>query len=355
MTRDTKCVVAIIDHSFHKLTQSTAFWGDAFEDDCKVIRLWDDGWKGGTSIDAEVILERNPTIVCFFQVEPSIEIIRDLRCSVIFVPMYDAGMNHDLLPYLALYGVTAVTFSSTQDMEFRKLGISTIPIRFAPLTIERASRTGPVNVFFWERSNIRWADVRELLADQEIGTVYLKLAPDPEFSSSQITKEDRDKFNLVEVAGWVTHEEYLRVLDDVDLCIAPRRAEGIGMSFLEAMARGVAVAAFDAPTMNEYVKHGSTGYLFTIPPAGPLDLSRARELGAAAQKEIADLRIKFERRLPEVVNEVLRLKYRRPNRLALAMLTIRQLANANLVKWRIRLGSVKQTLLRTSVLSSLSL
>src|SRR6202012_2876394 len=37
--------------------------------------------------------------------------------------------------------------------------------------------------------------------------------------------------------------------------------EGVGITFLEAMARGCAVVAYDAPTMNEYIESGKTGVL----------------------------------------------------------------------------------------------
>jgi glycosyltransferase involved in cell wall biosynthesis len=47
------------------------------------------------------------------------------------------------------------------------------------------------------------------------------------------------------------------------------------MTVVEAQARGCAVLASDAPTMNEYVDHGRTGFLFR-PPAEPGRLSRFR-------------------------------------------------------------------------------
>lgn len=44
--------------------------------------------------------------------------------------------------------------------------------------------------------------------------------------------------------------------------IAPRVFEGIGMSFLEAMAMGRCVIALNNPTMNEYIIDGVTGILY---------------------------------------------------------------------------------------------
>jgi glycosyltransferase involved in cell wall biosynthesis len=56
-------------------------------------------------------------------------------------------------------------------------------------------------------------------------------------------------------------EAYYRALDRANLVIAPRLSEGIGMVFLEALARGCAVFAADSATMNEYITHGEDGYL----------------------------------------------------------------------------------------------
>ena len=56
----------------------------------------------------------------------------------------------------------------------------------------------------------------------------------------------------------------ISILEKYALYIAPRIYEGIGMSFLKAMALGRCVIAVDNPTMNEYIQHGNTGLLFDI-------------------------------------------------------------------------------------------
>ncbi|MBN1440312.1 MAG: glycosyltransferase [Anaerolineales bacterium] len=38
-------------------------------------------------------------------------------------------------------------------------------------------------------------------------------------------------------------------------------SEGVGLTFLEALGRGCAVFAYDAPTMSEYIAHGENGFL----------------------------------------------------------------------------------------------
>jgi hypothetical protein len=47
--------------------------------------------------------------------------------------------------------------------------------------------------------------------------------------------------------------------------VAPRIIEGVGLVQLEAMARGACVIAFDAPTMNEYIRSRDNGILMRDP------------------------------------------------------------------------------------------
>ena len=60
---------------------------------------------------------------------------------------------------------------------------------------------------------------------------------------------------------------YAPALRRAGIYFAPRLYEGIGISFLEAMAMGKAVVAPDNPTMNEYVTHNVNGFLYK--PGGP--------------------------------------------------------------------------------------
>jgi hypothetical protein len=64
------------------------------------------------------------------------------------------------------------------------------------------------------------------------------------------------------ISDGLSREEYWKAIEPANLVIAPRLHEGVGLVFLEAMARGCVVFANDAPTMNEYITHGENGFLF---------------------------------------------------------------------------------------------
>jgi glycosyltransferase involved in cell wall biosynthesis len=61
-----------------------------------------------------------------------------------------------------------------------------------------------------------------------------------------------------------TRDEFLEATASANLVVAPRNAEGVGLTFLEAMARGCCVFGYDAPTMNEYISDGNNGVLFRL-------------------------------------------------------------------------------------------
>ena len=79
--------------------------------------------------------------------------------------------------------------------------------------------------------------------------------------------------------------DYLARLASCGVVLAPRRKEGIGMAFLEAMAMGKCVVAHDDATMNEYIVDGESGLLVDFDrPAriAPERVARARAGVAAA-------------------------------------------------------------------------
>lgn len=62
-------------------------------------------------------------------------------------------------------------------------------------------------------------------------------------------------------SAWMSKEEYSESIESCDWFVAPRLSEGIGMSFLDALALGVPVIAHDFPTMSEYVIKDVNGVL----------------------------------------------------------------------------------------------
>ena len=88
---------------------------------------------------------------------------------------------------------------------------------------------------------------------------------------------------------FIPKDEYLKLVKEHGVYIAPRPREGIGMSFLEQLAMGKCVIAHDDNTMNEYIENGKSGIIRNLlgkfPPVTADEISTVRiGVKAAAQK-----------------------------------------------------------------------
>ncbi|MBJ7244348.1 MAG: glycosyltransferase [Solirubrobacteraceae bacterium] len=85
--------------------------------------------------------------------------------------------------------------------------------------------------------------------------------------------------NVTIIEGSLSRSEWLEQLSRAELFVAPRALEGVGVTALEAMARGAVVIALDAPTMNEYIDHEHTGMLLRADGLRDRAANAARTLG----------------------------------------------------------------------------
>jgi len=136
----------------------------------------------------------------------------------------------------------------------------------------------PVNIpkaFFWRREN---SYINEAIPDTVINTLLhgtgMKLHYHSELLDGHVCG------NMVaSQSSWLADKEELTMLMRAcSLYIAPRESEGIGMSFLDAMANGLAVAGANNPTMNEYITDGVNGYLFDLMHPRELDLCNLQQV-----------------------------------------------------------------------------
>ncbi|HTV33686.1 MAG TPA: glycosyltransferase, partial [Methylocella sp.] len=126
-----------------------------------------------------------------------------------------------------------------------------------------------------------------LCANQEFASFHLHLAMDPDCGDPHIPcSADRTKLILT-ASQWLEDRKDLeKLVAEANVYFAPRPYEGIGMAFLEAMARGQCVVAPNAPTMSEYMTHGISGLFYDVENPHPLDFCAARKIGANARRTI---------------------------------------------------------------------
>jgi glycosyltransferase involved in cell wall biosynthesis len=159
-----------------------------------------------------------------------------------------------------------VAFSDGVADAAERVGIPTLRLRYYP---DPASQTATAwdngrVLFYWNRKGLAGPRFLERLCGAlAINWLLFRDEMDPgspsvrEFSLPSRIGHTR----VVRVPGFGTVEQYREAIRPANIILAPRILEGVGLTFLDAMARGCAVLAYDAPTMNEYIRHGENGYL----------------------------------------------------------------------------------------------
>ena len=166
----------------------------------------------------------------------------------VFVPMYDnEWASRWQWRRIAWSGMGVISFCDKVSRHARRCGVTNIlDVRYFPDPAGLPRGKGyPKRVFLWERGEVDLS-------------VAEKLFP----------PSDGYVFDVKGAGEFLERRAYLERMAQCGIVIAPRRKEGIGMAFLEAMAMGRCVAANDDATMNEYIKNGENGILFSADHAG---------------------------------------------------------------------------------------
>jgi glycosyltransferase involved in cell wall biosynthesis len=131
---------------------------------------------------------------------------------------------------------------------------------------------------------LHWNHIRQLLEHGAVGSVHLHLTE----ATSLPTAEETTQWNITTSRWFEQPSDYAVLLQRFQIYFAPRRFEGIGMSFLEAMALGMAVVAPNNPTMNEYLVSGHNGFLYDPEHPQVPNWQKAEQWGAAARQTCVD-------------------------------------------------------------------
>jgi glycosyltransferase involved in cell wall biosynthesis len=206
---------------------------------------------------------------------------------VVLVPMYDdTPLDEPFWKHYLKFKV--LCFSSTMVPLLRSYGICALGVRYYPELPRRTADFGSsagLRGFFWPRiRSLDWSCIRRLIGETAFSWMHIHWTPEVHGDLSAPIVDDERFAGKLSTTSWSgDRTEYQDRLADSNVFFASRTAEGIGNSFLEAMAMGLCVVAPNAPTMNEYIQHGVNGLLYDHREPAPLDFSRAKELGAAAR------------------------------------------------------------------------
>ena len=288
-----KCKLGFVDHSFHKKTRSTDFFRNILTENFEITDIFDESWSGGAAPTVEYINSQNFEYVLFFQSLLPISELKKIKAKIIWVPMYDGvvGFGNYFWMELSTLKIKIISFSAFLANKLEKYGLDCLRLQYFPnpASLPALDRSRKLTVFFWQRhATFNFNDLKKILSDNNIGNVILRNEPDPGNKFIRPSEEDMDRYNIEIVDGDIGRESHLEILRKCDVFVSPRKFEGIGMAFIEAMTMGLAVIAFDFPTMNEYIEHNKNGYLFSPNRIKKIDLSNFEEVGQTSRKYCAD-------------------------------------------------------------------
>lgn len=263
-----------LGHEFHIKTRSTIFLQELLAENyevefCPLIVHGSEGIPNYSSIK-----KNHYDVVVFFQLMPSIAEFQkyiSFDRGVLF-PMADYYFQECPVsaPRWKEYrNFQIINFSSAVHKELQAQGFSSHYIQFFPKVNDSASPGSETSLFFWQRINPISINTVELLFNfWTLDSIHLHRAIDP---GHQFIPPSKRIQNLVQYSDWFdAREEMLEKIEESALYMAPRAKEGIGMSYLEAMAMGRCVIAPNDSTMNEYITHGENGLLYDLSQPAPL-------------------------------------------------------------------------------------
>ncbi len=252
-----------IGHSYHNKTKSTIFLQEMFSENYEVTTFCFDPYTDDIHTHFNSLNGSHFDIVVLFQILPSYKMLKrtiNFDKMTIF-PMYDGSMHLSDYDWIQYRNCSIINFSLTLHRKLKKIGLSSYYIQYFPKPFENFQWGREDSIFFWQRlTEFNINHVEKLFDQSRIKHIHLHQAIDPSQCSTEPSKTIKDKLTM---SSWYNDKsEMLSDMEKSAIYIAPRHYEGIGLSFLEAMAMGRCVVAFNNPTMNEYIKNGKTGFLF---------------------------------------------------------------------------------------------
>jgi hypothetical protein len=293
--------IAFLGHSYHRTTGSSRFMQAILQARLGEVEVFEDAsWQGGAPVDVAAVLAGGFDAIHVWQMEKPLEALVAARPGVpiYWYPMHDSARHLDAEFWARVApGARIISFCRAVHEDAVRRGLDSAWFQYFPDPSEVTAVTAEDGVFCWpRRSGFGWPMLKRLLPVGYAGRLHLHDHPDPGSEPPEMPGAADIATHGITLSRWFEDRAGLdRLLCEFRIYVAPRLDEGIGMAFLEALARGQCVVAADRPTMNEYITHGVNGLLFAPGRPAPLDFSQGARLGARARELVALGHVRWQR------------------------------------------------------------
>jgi len=266
-TKKTKIV--FVDHDYHKTTQSSKFFFDIISSMGDTQILWDRSHETpNAKFNIDAVRALKPDIVIIWQSEKAA--VACASCgfkNVIFIPMYDSAKHASEEFWRKIKCCKVINFSLKTYNECILHNIESIYVQYflKPETTIGIDASLSRYAFFWQRREIPNINtIRPFLKYLGVKKLLFHNVPDPCVKVKRMpTFFDKIKYSIKESKWFNSAADFKEYVKNVGIYFAPRLEEGIGLSFLEALANGQCVIAPDRSSMNEYITNGVNGILYS--------------------------------------------------------------------------------------------
>lgn len=227
--------------------------------------------------------------------------------NLIYVPMYD-GFVFCREKMKQLKNVKIINFCKYLHKQSLAFGFKSFYIKYYPEPHFQESQAPALRdkLFYWQRRNTSFSQILKCfpqkISNLDCTKTILHSVTDGD-NEPFIKPDDEEIKNYnIEITSWFENKsDLLDILDTTKYYIAPRKQEGIGLSFLDAMSRGCVIIAHNNCTMNEYIKNGYNGYLINFDKPGKIHFYDFEKIQNNSINEYKKGLKKYLEALPELV------------------------------------------------------
>lgn len=228
-----------------------------------------------------------------------------LTCkNLIYVPMYD-GFVFCREKMKQLKNVKIINFCKFLHKQSIAFGFKSFYIKYYPEAQFKENEKRD-KLFYWQRRDTSFSQILKCFPTtiNEIDcnkTILHSVTDGDNEPFIKPTDEEIKNYNI-EITSWFENKsDLLDILDTTKYYIAPRKQEGIGLSFLDAMSRGCVIIAHNDHTMDEYIQNGKNGYIINFNKPERIKFRKYEQIKQNSIKSFEDGRKQYLEKLPELV------------------------------------------------------